>query len=213
MNIIDAITVNEQSSIRIAAGKTIYFDPYHISGTPHDADIIFITHEHYDHFSPGDISKLANDGTHFVAPKSMARSISALKIPSDKLTLVSPGESISVCGIVAEAVAAYNTKKPFHPKGNGWVGYVVTIDGERIYICGDTDDTPDARAVKCDIVCVPIGGTFTMDAAAAAAFVNGLKPKAAIPVHFGTAVGSPADADRFEAAVLPEISVIRKIIL
>ena len=211
MSIIDNITVNEQSSIRIAADKILRFDPLHISGKPHDADIIFITHEHYDHFSPDDIAKASKAGTLFVAPKSMANTFKKANIPDDKVTYLEPGYSTSLLGISIKTVPAYNLMKPFHPKKNGWLGYVVTIADTRIYVCGDTDSTKEGKAVSCDIVCVPIGGTFTMTAKQAAEFVNAISPKFAIPIHYGTIVGKPSDADEFEKNVDSGIEVNRKI--
>lgn len=208
---IENITVNEQSSIRIAADKVIYFDPFHISDEPHDADIIFITHEHYDHFSPDDISKAAKSDTIFAAPESMAEALKKAAIPNEKITLLKPGDSASICGIATEAVPAYNNIKPFHPKKNGWLGYVVTVGGTRIYVCGDTDDTADARAVKCDIVCVPIGGTFTMNAKKAAELVNAVSPKIAVPIHYGTIVGKTSDADEFERYVDDSVMIVKKL--
>ena len=155
MNIIDKITVNEQSSIRIAADKVLYFDPIHISGEPHDADIIFITHEHYDHFSPDDISKVSNSDTIFAAPESMAKAFRKASIPNDRVTYLKPNDSTSILGISVKAVSAYNNLKPFHPKSSGWLGYVVTVDDTRIYVCGDTDATKEGKSVRCDIICVP----------------------------------------------------------
>ncbi len=207
----DLITVNEQSSIRIAAEKVIYFDPLHIKGEPHDADMIFITHEHYDHFSPEDIAKCAKDGTRFVAPSSMEKTFAAAGIGDGMTTFMHPSYSAEVCGIPIDAVAAYNLLKPFHPKKNGWLGYVVTVDGMRIYVCGDTDATNDAKAVKCDVICVPVGGTFTMNPKQAAELVNTVKPAAAIPIHYGTLVGKPADGDTFAAAVDKDIAVVKKL--
>ena len=211
MNIIDKITVNEQSSIRIAADKVLYFDPIHISGEPHDADIIFITHEHYDHFSPDDIVRVSNSDSLFVAPESISKTFHAANIPADKVTYLKPNDSTSILGIRIEAVPAYNLMKPFHPKSNGWLGYVVTVDDTRIYVCGDTDATKEGKSVKCDIICVPIGGTYTMNANQAAEFVNDVAPKIAIPVHYGTIVGKPQDADEFERFVDSSAQVIRKI--
>ncbi len=206
---VDKITVNEQSSIRIDGEKTLYFDPLHIADEPHDADIVFITHEHFDHFSPQDIAKVANGNTLYVVPKSMAAALKNAGLQSEKCILVTPGDKIEPLSVAVEVVEAYNISKAFHPKANGWVGYVVNVCGGRVYVCGDTDDTPEARAVKCDIVCVPIGGTYTMDAKQAAEFVNALAPKAAIPIHYGTIVGSAAAADEFEKLV--NAPVVRKI--
>ena len=207
----DRITVNEQSSIRIEAEKVMYFDPLNIEGEPHDADIVFITHSHYDHFSPMDIAKIAGDKTIFIAPESIKGDLSKAGIPADRTVLLKPCDSTSILGIPVEAVPAYNTLKPFHPKHNGWLGFVVTAGGKRIYVCGDTDATPDAEKVKCDIICIPVGGTFTMDAGKAAGLVNKLSPEAAIPTHYGSLVGKPGDGEDFEKLVSKEIKVIRKL--
>ena len=205
------ITVNEQNSIRIDGDRVIYFDPYHIDGEPKDADLIFFTHDHYDHFSPNDIARVSKPDTFYAAPESMAQSMEKAGIPEDKITYLTPGDSIELLGIPVEGVAAYNTLKPFHPKRNGWLGYVVTVGGKRIYVCGDTDDIPEGRAVKCDIICVPIGGTFTMNPKKAAAFVNAISPAYAIPTHYGTAVGKPSDDKAFEKEISGSVRVVRKI--
>lgn len=206
---VDKITVNEQSSIRIKSDKTLYFDPLHITDAAHDADIVFITHEHFDHFSPQDIEKVSNENTLYVAPKSMAGALKNAGLPSDKCVLAAPGDRFAPLGVAVEVVRAYNISKAFHPKANGWVGYVAEVCGSRVYVCGDTDDTPEARAVGCDVVCVPIGGTYTMDCKQAAELVNALSPKAAIPIHYGTIVGSVTAADDFEKLV--NVPVVRKI--
>lgn len=208
---LDNLTVNKQSSIRIAADKIIYFDPLDISGAPHDADIIFITHEHYDHFSPEDIAKASKDGTRFAAPASMAKAFEKAGIDTGKVTFMNVGDSADMDGLPVEAVAAYNPMKPFHPKKNGWLGYVVTVEGKRIYVCGDTDATPEAKAVKCDVICVPIGGTFTMNAKQAAELVNTVNPEIAVPIHYGEIVGKKSDGDKFAAAVDSGITVCKKL--
>ncbi|WP_295156147.1 MBL fold metallo-hydrolase [uncultured Ruminococcus sp.] len=208
---LDKLTVNEQNSIRIAAEKVVYFDPLNISGEPHDADIVFITHEHYDHFSPEDIAKVATRETRFVAPSTMERVFKRSDIGENMVTYMHPAFSAEVEGVPIDAVAAYNLFKPFHPKKNGWLGYVVTMGGKRIYVCGDTDATPEAKAVKCDIICVPAGGTFTLNAKQAAELVNIIKPAAAIPVHYGRLVGKPSDGDTFAANVDKSIEVCLKL--
>ena len=114
-------------------------------------------------------------------------------------------------GFPIEAVHAYNIGKEFHPKENNWLGYVITIEGTRIYVCGDMDATPEAKAVKCDIVLVPIGGKYTMDPKEAAAFVNGLKPQIAIPTHYGSIVGDKADGEAFAKLVDPSIKTVLKL--
>lgn len=203
------ITVNTQSSIRIGSEKIIYFDPFKISSAANDADIIFITHEHYDHFSPEDIEKVQKSDTVFVAPKSMEAALK--KHGYSNLTLLAPGEKTAVRDIPVEAIPAYNLMKPFHTKKNGWLGYVITVEGQRIYVAGDTDATPEAQSVSCDIALIPIGGTFTMNPGKAAAFINELRPKTVIPTHYGSIVGSAEDGEAFQKLVQPEIEVVIKL--
>lgn len=208
---LDNITVNSQSSIRISADKVIYFDPYRITSEPNDGDIIFITHSHHDHFSPEDIKKVSKPDTIYVIPEDMIKELIKKGTPEEKIIAVKPGESRDILGIPVEAVPAYNTNKPMHPKSKGWLGYVVTLNGTRVYVCGDMDETPDALNVKCDIVMLPIGGTFTMNAKEAAAFVNKLSPKTAIPTHYGTLVGSKKDGEKFRSLVNDGIEVCFKL--
>ncbi len=208
---VDKITVNEQSSIRIESSAVIYADPFRIKAAAHDADIILITHEHYDHYSPEDIAKVQKKDTKFVFPESMGLAPEWDGIPKENILQMKPKESLMLSGIKISSVPAYNLLKPFHPKKNGWLGYILELEGKRIYICGDTDDTPEARAVECDIVCVPIGGTYTMNPRKAAAFVNELSPEIAIPIHYGTIVGKPSDADEFEKLAAGDIKVVRKL--
>ncbi|MCR4780299.1 MAG: MBL fold metallo-hydrolase [Ruminiclostridium sp.] len=204
------ITVNTQSSIRIDGGSVVVrADPFGLTGEPHDADIILITHEHYDHFSPGDIAKVRRPDTVFAAPKSMAKKLAAAGI--ENAVLLAPGESCEIRGIPVEAVAAYNIMKPFHPKGSGWLGYVVCVGGKRIYIAGDTDAVKEAKSVRCDIALVPVGGTYTMNYKEAAALVNELSSEAAVPIHYGSIVGNKTDGEAFAKLVRDGISVEPKL--
>ncbi len=195
--VLERITVNEQSSIRIEAEKILYIDPFRVKDAPHDADLIFITHAHYDHFSPEDIEKVRKDDTVFVIPASMAADVKGMGVDGTKTVALAPGETTLVMGFPVETVPAYNTNKKFHPKKNGWLGYILTVDGVRVYIAGDTDDTEEARAVKCDIAMLPVGGTYTMTAKEARELAKVLAPKAAIPIHYGTVVGKESDFDTF----------------
>ncbi len=211
MNIAKVI-VNEQSSIRVDAQNKLYFDPFNLPDEPQNADIVFITHEHYDHFSPKDILKASNEKTIFVVPQSMKHTIcKKCDVPMERVYPMVGGQTALIAGLPIQAVAAYNINKPFHPRSNGWLGYVTEVEGSKLYVCGDTDDTTEARAVKCDIVCVPIGGTYTMDAREAASFVNSIRPRIAVPVHYGAVVGKPSDADTFEKLVYKNIPVCRKL--
>lgn len=199
------IEVLTHSSIRITGEPTIYVDPFHIEQEVHDADIIFITHDHFDHFSVEDIEKVRKEDTVLVVPEKMKGQ--AGKASCSKVVTVKPGTKEQLKGIEFEAVAAYNSMKPFHPKWNGWVGYVLTVNGVRIYIAGDTDMTKDNQLISCDVAMVPIGGKFTMDASQAAELVNVMKPKVAIPTHYGSIAGTKEAEEDFRAKVDPSIPV------
>ena len=206
--IIDSISVNAHSSIRAAGEKVCYFDPFHIKDEPHDADVIFITHDHYDHLSPEDIAKVRKDDTVFVLPSSCKAA--AEKAELTGAVYATPGEAFTVCGIPAEAVPAHNKLLPFHPKKNGWLGYVVTLNGERVYVAGDTDALSENEKIKCDVALVPVGGKFTMDVKHAAAFVSAMKPCCAVPTHYGDIVGDPGAGEAFASAV-DGVKVVLKI--
>lgn len=195
------ITVNAQSSIRIAGAKTIYFDPFNVAEEKHDADIIFITHEHFDHFQPESIAKIKKEMTVLVAPASMEKQIRAESGVSD-VELWEPGTLHELQGLQVETVPAYNASlKPFHTKGKKWQGYIVQMDGIRYYVAGDTDVNEDVKKVRCDVALLPIGGKFTMDKKQAAALVAEMKPCAVVPTHYGDIVGSPADGRDFKELV------------
>ena len=200
------ISVNAQSSIRIAGAKILYFDPFQISESLHDADIILITHAHSDHFDPRSIERAAGGNTVFVAPAGMAQEVRKA-IGGARLVSMSPGDQQDIDGISIQAVPAYNHLKPFHPKRNRWNGYIVTMDGVRYYVAGDTDALKELQSVSCDVALVPIGGTFTMTAKEAAKLINEIRPRAAIPIHYGSIVGKPEDADVFRKLVDPGITV------
>lgn len=198
----EKIEVFTQSSIRITDGdRRIYIDPFQMRETPKDADFILITHDHYDHFSPEDIEKVSNGKSVLVVPAKMLPQAEEISSIVGEIHSVMPGEHYGISGLKFDTVAAYNNLKPFHPKSAGWVGYILQIDGQRIYIAGDTDMNRDNRDVKCDIALVPIGGTYTMDAKKAAEFINTIRPSVAIPTHYGSIVGKKEDADIFAADV------------
>ena len=209
---VENIEVNTQNSIRIKSGSgTIYIDPVDISEDKHDADYILITHDHYDHFSPENIRKVAKADSILVVPEKMADKAQEVAGDVGRIETVKPGVYREISGLEFETVPAYNTIKPFHPKSAEWVGYVLKIDDKRIYIAGDTDATKEAKEVKCDIALVPVGGTYTMDAKKAAELINTIRPDIAIPVHYGSYVGNPEDGKIFADNVMPTIKVEFKI--
>ncbi|MBQ8188003.1 MAG: MBL fold metallo-hydrolase [Clostridia bacterium] len=205
------ITVNTHSSIRIAAEKIIYIDPFKLEVAPHDADIIFVTHAHFDHFSPEDIEKIAKPETVYVMPESMQKDAAKAGIADGNLVMLTPEQKTEICGIPVETVPSYNIGKPMHPKKNGWLGYILTVGTQRIYIGGDMDATPEAAAVQCDIAMLPIGGTYTMNAKEAAALVNEMRPKTVIPTHYGSIVGLKKDEKTFLKLVDDGIDVVIKL--
>ena len=208
--ILDGISVNTQSSIRISyGGAAVRFDPLGIEREPRDADVVFVTHAHGDHFSPADIEKVSRPGTVLVVPESMAdQAKESVSLP---LVTVVPGQSGEAAGIPFEAVPAYNRLKPFHPKRNRWVGYVVTLGDARVYVAGDTDAVPELEDIRCDVALVPAGGKYTMTAKEAAGLVNRMNPAAAIPTHYGTIVGTPEDGAEFAEHVREGIRVELKL--
>ena len=194
------IEINCHSSIKISKRKTIYIDPFKIEKEMHDADIIFITHDHYDHYSPEDVEKVASSQTIIVAPKTV-KALSKMR----NVILVEPNNKYEVEGIKIETVPSYNVNKAFHPKENEWVGYIIEIEGTRYYIAGDTDITPENKQVKCDVAFVPVGGTYTMTYKEASELVNIIKPKIVIPTHYGSIVGEKEDGEKFKELLSSDI--------
>ena len=194
---LENIVVLTHSSIKISKNKIIYVDPFNIEKNYNDADIIFITHSHYDHYSEKDIDKVKKDSTFFVVPEDVKMELLKKGINEDQIISVAPNQTEEILGIKVETISAYNVNKKFHPKENSWVGYIIEIDGIRYYIAGDTDINEDNLKVKCDACFVPVGGTYTMNYKEAAQLVNQIKPKIAVPIHYGSIVGTNQDAKEF----------------
>ena len=194
---LENIEVLYHSSIRISKNKVIYIDPFKIDKNYNDADIVFITHDHFDHYSEEDIYKVINENTTIIIPEELLTKILRKGINKNAVITVESNEEYMVQGIKFETIPAYNTNKTFHPKENDWVGYIITLDGIRYYIAGDTDITEENRKVKCDVAFVPVGGTYTMDFKEAAQLINEIQPKIAVPIHYGSVVGTKQDATDF----------------
>ena len=184
--------------IRTEKGIVIYTDPYMIrKGEP--ADIILITHDHYDHLDRESLNAVVKEGTIIVGPNSCATKAGY------HIKTIAPGGTTDIEDISIRAVPAYNIGKPYHPKENRWVGYVIDIDGTKIYQAGDTDRIPEMQHLgNIDIAMLPIGGTFTMDGIEAAKAVSDILPGIVIPMHYGTLEGTDADPEKFKKLVIAE---------
>ena len=194
------------ASFRISTKNlTIYIDPYVLPEDMKQADIILVTHEHYDHCAVPNIKKLIkSDGVVVATVDCMG------KLAELNLKLVTPNQKIKIKGIEIETIPAYNLDKIYHTRVSNWVGYVITINGIRIYHAGDTDFIPEMNNLKnIDIALLPIGGTYTMNEEEAAKAANTIKPKIAVPMHYGTYVGInlPANPQKFANLVDKEIQV------
>lgn len=194
---LENVEVLYHSSIKIKDNKIIYIDPFKIDKDYNDADIVFITHDHFDHYSEEDIDKVINENTTIIIPEELLTKILRKGINKNAVITVESNKEYMVQGIKFETIPAYNTNKTFQPKENYWVGYIITLDGIRYYIAGDTDITEENRKVKCDVAFVPVGGTYTMNYSEAAELVNIIKPKIAVPIHYGSVVGTKQDATNF----------------
>ena len=200
------ISINCHSSIRIRDTKTVYFDPFKIEEESHDADVIFITHDHYDHFSVEDIRKIEKEDTVYVIPECMYNLLGG-----ENVVTMNPGDKGVVEDMDVVAVPSYNPNKPFHPKAKGYVGYLVRIGGKTVYVAGDCDMNEDNRKIRCDIALIPVGGKYTMEYREAAELVNLIRPELAIPTHYGDLVGDKDAGEKFAALVDPAIEVQLKI--
>jgi len=196
------------SSFKITNKRVIYIDPYNIQADE-KADIILITHSHYDHCSIEDIKELVKDRTIIIIPPDCQSKLSCIQ--GINVHLAKPGKKIEAFGIIVEAVPAYNINKNFHEKSNEWVGYIINTDGKKIYHAGDTDFIPEMKEIKdIDVALLPVGGKYTMDAAEAAKAANAIKPKIAVPMHYGSIVGSEEDAKRFKTLCNCEVEIMEQ---
>lgn len=188
------------SAVRLTGSKVVYIDPWKLRAGARAADYVLVTHAHYDHCSAEDVAKVSGAGTVVLAPGDCD--------PGLAFVSVKPGQHLGYAGLAVETVPAYNPAKKFHPRNNAWVGYLITLDGERIYITGDSDHVPEMDALRADVVLLPVGGTYTMTADEAAALVNVLRPRLAIPIHWGDIVGTRADAERFKKLCAVPVDIL-----
>ena len=204
---LDDIQVLCHSSIKMEKDIIIYFDPFKIEKEYRDADFIFITHSHYDHFSEKDILKIKKENTKIIITPDLHSKTLELGFNEENILVILPNQEYKINELYFKTIPAYNINKNFHPKANNWVGYIIILDDVSYYIAGDTDITEENRKVKCDVAFVPIGGTYTMTAKEAAILVNEIKPKIAVPIHYGLIVGSKEDEKIFKENLDDNINV------
>ena len=202
-----AMSINVQwlnhASFRITHGETvIYIDPWKLRTPAHDATAVLVSHSHYDHYSSEDVTKVSNTETKLIASADVIRQ-------HGKGQALQPGETIKPEGFKVTAVAAYNPNKQFHPKANNWLGFVIEIDSKRIYYAGDTDMTDEMKSLKnIDLALLPVGGTYTMNAAEAAEAVKYFTPDQAVGYHWGDIIGSKSDAEEFSKSADCKVAVL-----
>jgi L-ascorbate metabolism protein UlaG (beta-lactamase superfamily) len=209
------ITWLGHDGFRIQDGQTIYVDPFQIGGgTPAKADVILVSHEHFDHCSPDDLRKIIGPNTVIVAHQQSRGELSKLK--AKEVKIMKPGDKIMLGKLEVEAVPAYNLNKfrepgkVFHPKEDGKLGFVLTVNGVRIYHAGDTDHIPEMKATRPEIAILPVSGTYVMTPQEAAEAVASINPKVAIPMHFGAIVGERKDAETFKKLVTCQVEILEK---
>jgi L-ascorbate metabolism protein UlaG (beta-lactamase superfamily) len=199
---------------RIQNGQAIYIDPYQIEGAGPKADIVLVSHEHSDHCSVADLNKIITINTVIIAHTQSKSELS--KVKAKGLKIVKPGDKITVADVTVEAVPAYNVNKfrepgkVFHPKEDGKLGFIVTVKGVRIYHAADTDHIPEMKNIQADVALLPVSGTYVMTAQEAADAAAAINPKVAIPMHYGSIVGSRKDAEVFQKLVKCEVKILEK---
>ena len=184
------------ASFCISSGSNVvYIDPWKMENNPHNATAVLVSHSHYDHYSPSDISKVSVKTTTLIGTKDV---INGKQSTAAQASVLLPGQVITVGTIKITGVPAYNPNKQFHPKDNNWLGFVVELDSMRIYYAGDTDMIEQIKMLRnIDTALLPVGGTYTMDAQQAAEATEYIKPTLAVPYHWGDIVGSQQDAEKF----------------
>ena len=210
--LLDFVEWTGHAGFRLRVGRaTVYIDPYRVEGGP-PADLILITHGHYDHFSPADVERLSHDRTWLVGPPAVTERVNG------RVVSLAPGEVLDdepVSGLHVLAVAAYNTSKRdadgnvFHPREAGGLGYELNYRGERLYHSGDTDVIPEMDAVTgADVALLAVSGTYVMTPGEAAEAARRIAPRVAVPMHWGEHIGTRADAEQFAASAPVEVRIL-----
>lgn len=195
------ITLFCHNSIKLSGSKIIYIDPYMIDKEYKDADYIFCTHGHYDHFSEEDIYKLMNEKTKIITVECTHGMARDLFKDESKINIVEPNNEYEIDDIRFKTVVAYNKEKMYHQQKEKLVGYIIELDGLKYYIAGDTDAVDELFNIECDVAFLPVGGTYTMDYEEAAELANKITATVVIPTHYGSIVGEKEDGEKFAKLV------------
>jgi L-ascorbate metabolism protein UlaG (beta-lactamase superfamily) len=202
-DMIDRIHWLGHDSFRVDAEKVIYFDPWEVGGGTL-ADLILVSHEHYDHCSPEDVARISGPDTVILTEADSAKKLKG------HVKTMRPGDTLEIGSIRVRAVPAYNIDKKFHPKAKNWLGFIVQVEGTTIYHAGDTDFIPEMKSLKTDIALLPVSGTYVMTADQAIQAARAIGPRIVVPMHYGKIVGSDADAKKLAAALKKEMTVVLK---
>jgi len=195
-------------SFRLDGPPVIYFDPWKLRRRPPVADLVLVSHEHSDHCSPNDVKKVCGPDTVVVANAGAAAKLRGAQV-------IRPGDRLNVAGVEVEAVRAYNVNKfrsagvPFHPREAEHVGYIVTVDGVRVYFAGDTDHIPEMADIACDVAFLPVSGTYVMTAEEAAEAARTLKPQIVVPMHYGSGIGTADDGRQFAELYGGQVALLK----
>jgi L-ascorbate metabolism protein UlaG (beta-lactamase superfamily) len=199
---LENITWLGHDAFKIAASKIIYLDPFQLDGDLQPADVICITHEHHDHCSPEDVAKIQREDTFVIAAENCRGMLEG------DVRYVKAGDTVAIGELTIEVLPAYNVNKHFHPKEAGGVGYLLTVDGSTIYHAGDSDPIPEMEGLEVDIAMLPVSGVYVATADEAVEAANKIRPKLVIPMHYGSIVGSRADAERFKELWSGEVVIL-----
>ena len=200
-------------SFRLKNGKTVIIDPFKLRSDPGKADILLISHEHFDHMSLDDVKKVVTSDTTVITIQAVKRELSGLKVK--EIRTVKPGDMLKLDDVRVEIVPAYNLNKfrepgkVFHPKDDGKVGFVISMKGLRVYHAGDTDAIPEMMGLKPDLALLPVSGTYVMTPEEAAEAARMIEPKLVIPMHYGAIVGSDTDAQKFKQLAPCEVQILK----
>ena len=200
-------------SFKIKNGQTVIIDPFKTRPTSDKADILLISHEHFDHFSLDDIRKVVNENTTILTIPAVKKELSGLKVK--EVRAVKPGDKLKLGDVSIEVVPAYNLNKfrepgkVFHPKEDGKAGFIIGIKGVRVYHAGDTDAIPEMKGLKPDVALLPVSGTYVMTPEEAAQAAKMVEPKLAIPMHYGVIVGTELDAQKFKQLATVEVKILK----